>query len=981
MSERFTKFKSNYIMRSRHQKTDLGTIMERDWVTTNGLNVLRFGAGRRIWYNSGNFVFTTSNIPTYHKRHKLTTETKEWDWNDCQSSDGTVNEVKPNFLTNDIRNYAYYGSCVELIRATIEEIIADFPGRLEVLPRTIREYGINSDAHLINNQFNIDLHHKAIVLGQYDNEFRFMSNSWQKYCVNIDGVDDNVTEFKCQCDISPCLSESEGTIVASATFKTESGKNITLYGYYISGSIIFTYNGSDTFTIQPQKEYIDKYFASLKGFKRQLLRQDTKPYYMNKFKTPVEWNFEWYYPERVYVWPSNGYCVDISSQSFDFFVSDLLEMGQKYDELWSDNIYRSMTHESIKNFDWTYSRQYYEGEEQDNIDGGERMQKILRVFGRVFDDVKYYIDTIQQTHKVTYNKNDNCPESLMSDALTLSGFDVVSTIGGDYDIDASIDNEFLETVKKEKCWFDGESTHKKWYQKRNSNDIFSDVCDNEIMRRLLISAKHIMRTKGTQNAIDMIFGMFGFGRNYKEVYEDGKFKDIVIDAENSDYTIEEETFYTKKLIPYNECANGDNGEGKEKGEDWVEGDKSLPVDWSHVSSNTKGELAVEVNNAKDLQHLYYNDPFSGIPLRTVLLGHENEPYIVPYYDQNLVYDGGLTFQCKGGWGKFIKKNDTDPTDDYFDYQETLSYLHVVGTVADMLSINPKTLEKGEIYYVVNLSDYTNFDENPPIVDGEMIVSHYFVLNDEHKSHMLSSWHNIVLKPSDDETPQMVDNETVFTNYFKEGWKYKPSAGDSEEIVRNTYEYAFKHMKYLESIFSTNMGNNPHVGYGKYDDGKEYLDYMEQPFKCLIDKSLINDLSYNNIAQMLKFDDIKTNICGNKIQIMGNVSKAVKKEKEKNPRMEIEYKVGDDEYKVGATIDEIKLDENGKPIWRYVTSVLNNEKNDANDPFKMWYINTKTLTITFNKTPNELFSKYFKSVMLPYIMQVIPSTTILKIKGF
>lgn len=974
MSERFTKIKSNYIMRSRHQKTDSGTIMDRDWVTTNGLNVLRFGAGRRIWYNNGNFVFTTSNIPTYHKRHKLTTETKEWDWEDCQSADGTVNEVKPNFLTNDIRNYAYYGSCVELIRATIEEIIADFPGRIEILGRTIRDYGIDSDARLIDNQFNIDLYHKAIVLGQYDNEFRFMSNSWQKYCINTNGVDDIITSFTCQCDISTCQSESEGKVVAYAKFKTDSQMEVDLYGYFINGSVIFTYSGDANFTIQPQKKYIDEYFASLKGFKRQLLRQDTKPYYMNKFKTPIEWNFEWYYPERVYTWPSNGYCVDISSQSFNSFVGELLGMSEKYDELWSDNIYRSMTHESIKNFDWTYSRQYYEGEEQDNIDGGERMQKILRVFGRVFDDIKYYIDTIHQTNEITYNKNNNRPESLMSDALTLRGFDVVSTIGGDYDIDASVDDEFLNTINKEKCWFDGISTHKKWYQKRNNNDIFPDVCDNEMMRRLSISAKRILQTKGTQHAIDMIFGMFGFGRNYKEEYdEDGLIKDIVVDVENSDYTIEEETHYTKKLIPYYECANGFNGEGKSSGENWVNGDKAkdFPVDWSHVASNTKGELAVEVNNSKDLQHLYYNDPFSGIPLRTILLGNENEPYIVPYYDQNIVYDGGLTFQCKGGWGKFIKDNDKDPTDDCFDYQETLSYLHVVGTVAELLSINPKTLESGDIYYVVNISDYTNFDENPPIVEDKMMVSHYFVLNNEHKSYMLSSWHNIVLKPSDGDVPQMVDDESVFTEYYGDTWKYKPSVGDTEDVIKSTYEYAFKHMKYLESIFSTNMGNNPHVGYGKYDDGNEYLDYMEQPFKCLIDKSLINDLSYNNIAQMLKFDDIKTNICGDKIQIMGDVS----------DDSIIEYKIGEGVYSKDATINEIINDEDGKPIWRYATSILKNKNDDDNDLFKMWYINTKTLTITFKKTPNELFSKYFKSVMLPYIMQVIPSTTILKLKGF
>ena len=64
MGKRYTKFNSNYLMRSNHQDTKLGQIMERDWVTTTGMNVLRFVSVRRILYNSGSFLFTTSNIPT-----------------------------------------------------------------------------------------------------------------------------------------------------------------------------------------------------------------------------------------------------------------------------------------------------------------------------------------------------------------------------------------------------------------------------------------------------------------------------------------------------------------------------------------------------------------------------------------------------------------------------------------------------------------------------------------------------------------------------------------------------------------------------------------------------------------------------------------------------------------------------------------------------------------------------------------------------
>lgn len=206
------------------------------------------------------------------------------------------------------------------------------------------------------------------------------------------------------------------------------------------------------------------------------------------------------------------------------------------------------------------------------------------------------------------------------------------------------------------------------------------------------------------------------------------------------------------------------------------------------------------------------------------------------------------------------------------------------------------------------------------------------------------------------------------------------------------------MKYLEGIFSTNVGNNPHVGYGYYDDGKSFLEYMEKPFKYAIDNSLMSDLNYENIAQMIKFDDILTT---------------------DEASGEYTHRVTDKIQMMGITKDSY---DNKISHW--------NENGDVNDVEKIWYINTKVLTIT-NKvssnftliadilytmeygslTTNEelnseiskghilytdkahkykavlnvdyknMYLNYMKGVILPYLMQVIPSTTILKLKGF
>ena len=1143
MSERFTKFNSGYIMRSRHQKTKLGTIMERDWPTTNGLNVLRFGAGRRIWYNSGNFVFTTSNIPTYHKKHKLTTETQEWDWDDCKDADGTVNDVRPPYETNDIRDYVYYGSCVEMIRATIEEIISDFPGRLvrtsermlyngdniisvkrkenldAITPMEgdivysekkyfngtswhnltiikdeldgISNYGANTvcydesfgtvkiikikdgkkyfepygkytsdfDDHyvesenkyyiynflnkkftenktivsklngfVVSNQFNIDLIHKSVTLGKYDNEFRFMSNSWKKYCIKTVKNDKIIYENVIGYEIGDwlgdlnCPRNDEGVNVVNVTFKTDGNKTYTLNGYSINGNVIFAYKGSDLLTIQPQKEYIDDYFFNLTGFKGQLLRKDTKPLYTNKFKTPVEFNFTWYYPEKYYCWPSEDYCIDIDSMTFTTFVNSLIDMAQKYDELWTDNIYRSMTHESIKNFDWTYSRDYYEGDEQDNINGGERMMRILRVFGRVFDDVKFYIDSIKHIPNITYDKINNGPEALLSDSVSLKGLDAISTISSDYDINAVITEDSLSKNSiKDVSWIDSPlvSDHKKWYQSRNSEDIYPDVCDNEIMRRFNLSVKRLMQTKGTQHAIDMIMGFFGFGR------------DPFSKSSADDYWVTEEAFYTKKLIRYNECVNGKNDDGKPDGDNWTTNEEYRVV-WNNISSNLKGDVISEANYSKKNDLLYYDDPYSGIPLRTILIGSENEAFVVPYYDPYVMYDGNLVFQGKGGWAKFINPNDTDHSDDCFNYQETMSYLHVVGTIGDLMGINANKLQKYDIYYVVNINDYTDFDENPPYDNENITPSHYFVIMNDNEPEKFASWQNVVIKPTGiDGDVKIVDKES-FDTYFNTGnveWYYDSSdiKTPTDEQIKGTYSYIFKHIKYLESIMSTNVGNNPHVGYGNYDDGNEFFEYMEKPFKYAIDKKLIGDFNYENIAQQVTFDDIRKNKVNDKIQIIGytknengklvsHYNKSIVPNPSEKPYMVMEdvgdYKAGDtiteDDYNGLNNSDKKKCEKNG--VYMY-----------ENDPFNIWYINTKIITIENNVVTqylcneditidnveykkgdaisyymwlnltdtqkekfikgDRLFKDYFKNIIMPYLLQVIPSTTILKLKGF
>ena len=212
------------------------------------------------------------------------------------------------------------------------------------------------------------------------------------------------------------------------------------------------------------------------------------------------------------------------------------------------------------------------------------------------------------------------------------------------------------------------------------------------------------------------------------------------------------------------------------------------------------------------------------------------------------------------------------------------------------------------------------------------------------------------------------------------------------------------MSYLDSILSTNIANNPHVGYGKYDDGNTFLEYMKLPFKYLIDNKNIQDSNLDALAECYKFDDITDNKIDDKdgvdkIQIMnsrqpndkGLTDFVAYQYTEDGDKLETKYKVDDEEH-------------NLEKVWFINTKVLTIEKSDKIDspisykvilPImdgeEVKYPQGRVLDDTewgeLSKDDKDkcveyyLFDEYFKTIIMPYVMQVIPSTTILKLKYF
>ena len=1073
----YTKHNSNYIKTNIHQKLkDGSTIFEQDWVTIG--SQLHFGPGKIPYYTNGNFIFTTSPIPYYQKKYKNGVAVGLWTYDDVKDATNTVNKINNDEYTEDIRTYAYYGSCVELVRSSIEHIINNFPGnitvsnsQIEVLKdveefsfgeeTTDKEYVVLDGYYILNNPFDINLSQKDVRITQYDNDLHYLSYSWGKYDISTDngktfeGIKSygivtrsmyekvetcNETIKTKRSSISLSLGESEILPVVknlklpegeyfmqitdgathneiqftinqvSQQIKYDENKNVILifndnseqviyqgtnntisitfyqktikentYKYYqmfddeeyankyeelgwirstcvmnnwlpdtaflnrcdkyqrnvlyseisdigynqpvytvtINNDVViegYIYDGEivplvktkdKEIIIQPKEEIIENYFNNLQGFEKQLLTRKTKPLYSNMFVTPIEYNLGYLYYKRTYTWPSKGYCIDITSTTYIDFLNKLSSMAEIYDELWTDNLWRRMTHEAIKNYDWTYTREFDDGEEQDNIDGGERMHKVLNIIGRVFDDVKRNIDLIKKNNKTTYNSDRNMPNALLSDKLELMGWDVYSTISTYTDNEKYIDeNGNEQTLEREypssEVKIDDEFLEKyniKWYGTKNNNELtFTDV-DVNFMRKLLLSSKYILKTKGTRAAIDMVMAMFGYGLT------------------GEDYEITETYRKVKpKMYDYSESAEAE-----------VFGDK-----------------IVRLNAYKENEHIYINDEVSGIPVGSFKVQTNIDDicnfttYLIPYYDQRKMYDGNFTFQSKGGWFYQGDDDELDP----FKWTETVSYLHVVSTIKDLLNVNPNSVTNGNIYYVANVNDYIDYTEE------DTLKSRFFVLNNDFAPDIFSSWKNIDLN--------------------------------------DTSDYNAKRAKYLDSIILNTLGNNPHVGFGGYDKGKTYFDYMKQPFKYAIDR---NFFSYEDKeeAKEILFDidetDTEANNSSDKIKIFADQNDMNEDEdiiEDYRELTKIQY-INIYENSVSLTEEEYnELDDEEKLKYRKCIEYNRDAVREAKK--NIYYLNSKVVYFK-NNIKNDYYIKYFKNVIMKYLMQVVPSTTILILQGF
>lgn len=512
---RYIKFYSNYVLKKRHQLVNDGTIFERDWVTVGGVN--RMTPGQTPVYSNGNFIITVGSVSNSKKRHKFGNwvqngDSDEWTYDDVSRVDDGLNSISFNNSTNDLRDYAYFGSCVELIRASIENIIKYFPAELyfSSTPFFVDENNVDNPftqhGNVVNNYFGIDLVREKTYFDEGENKLRYFlgkydENTFVYEHYSIINGDEIIpiesVELVRYNNVDCKTSFNDAKITINGTYEIDR--------WIIGSQIVYASSNSPIgMHIRPNEEIVNDFFNNLDDFEEVLLNLKSSPIYSNNFLTPIETDKGISYVERKYTWPIvNGWNLDINSFAYEEFISSLTDTAQKFDDINSDNIYRAMTHEAIKNFDWTYTRDYYYGEEEKYVIGGTKIMNLLRIYGRILDNLKRYIDGIKNTNVITYNGENNSSDYFLTDKLSNYGWVVTDIL-----IPGSESN-----------------TTDSLYSGVKGGYKYSEV-RNEFYKRLILCSKRILQSKGTINSIHMIFSMFGIPKEWytiKEYYSESNF--------------------------------------------------------------------------------------------------------------------------------------------------------------------------------------------------------------------------------------------------------------------------------------------------------------------------------------------------------------------------------------------------------------------------------------------------------------------------
>jgi len=389
-------------------------------------------------------------------------------------------KVYPNFDLTQITNFSLYGSLTKRISASVEKIINYFPAAIEsffygsdyTTGATAENISYNNSQDIttfdlklsrVSNPFGIDFTTNATrnleLLEIPVSQLRNMTVQYAKYSLYYLGQGYNVLR------IIPTTSLTTGYLT------------ITVKGNPFNFNTIVY----DQFTVRPNDQEVNQVFNdNLDEVERFLLNRNITPKYTATFKVPAVDDDGGYYTSYTNVtWPLLGtWNLDIISKAFTEYLSQLNEVSQNFDEYKTNLIERFLITGAFTEFDTI----------------GQKVKKVLQIYGRSFDETKKFIDGLAFMNSVNYNVGNDIPSKLLKN--------LAQTIGWTTNISPITNEQLLNSVFGEKN--DDQSA----FSGINTRPT-PDELNYQFYRNLILNSAYLFKSKGTRKSIETLLRLIG----------------------------------------------------------------------------------------------------------------------------------------------------------------------------------------------------------------------------------------------------------------------------------------------------------------------------------------------------------------------------------------------------------------------------------------------------------------------------------------
>jgi hypothetical protein len=389
-------------------------------------------------------------------------------------------KVYPNFDLTQVTNFVLYGSMTKRMSTSVTKIINYFPAAIESEFLGIN-YITGATASNIRYSKTSDITTFDLDISRFRNPFDidFTENSTRNLLLKemqVSNLRNLTTEFANYSlyyqdngyplkGIVPTTSLTNGTLTIKVSGKPF-GNNTQIY---------------DKVIIRPNDQVVSRVFADdLDEVEEFLLNRNISPIYTASFKVPKEAdNGTYYIATQNITWPLDGaWNLDIRTGQFTNYIATVSEIAESFDSFKTNLISRFLITGAFKDFDTE----------------GQKVEKLLQIYGRSFDETKKFINALAYMNSVHYNVGNDIPSQLLKN--------LAQTLGWNTDISPITDNEFLSSV------FGQTNTTQSAFQGVSASQT-PDELNYQYYRNLILNSAFLFKSKGTRKAIEVLMRLIG----------------------------------------------------------------------------------------------------------------------------------------------------------------------------------------------------------------------------------------------------------------------------------------------------------------------------------------------------------------------------------------------------------------------------------------------------------------------------------------